>query len=251
MTPIVLRRLNDAGVDVFRNYLHYLRENATARPPMSLLQDAETSEPLDASISAIVPQRFESRMTFARWLYSAADQRGNQVPRNDCGFWAWLSLALFDHVCPARSNGQRKPGADARHIPHQSDWRRRYRHLLANPFDVYLLHRDDPRRAFVALVNPLHAPGELTEQFTSRIEIVSCPGTMALASYLYIDPVTGRRRPGASGRSARRFGKLMNQYTRTYDLPEIQAAEFARILPREFGKFTAAAEQALAKLASA
>lgn len=240
------RRLNDTGIEAFRQYLHRLRESPLDAPPRSLLDDPDSSEPLGIEIVATAPDRFETRMTFARWLYSAADHQGRPVPRNDRGFWSWLSLELFDHVCPPNSHGRRKPGADARHIPDMVNWRRRYRHLLANPYDVFMLHRDNPRRAFVALVNPLHTPGELTEQFTSRIEIVSCPGTMALASYLYVDPRTGKRRPGASGASARRFGKLMNQYTRTFDLPEIQPAEFASVLPREFSKFADAAEKALA-----
>lgn len=242
---MILRRLNAAGVDAFRQYLHHLREDPAMEPPKSLLEDQETSEPLDIRIDVDPPARFDSRMAFARWLHAEADGNGKPAPRLDRGFWAWLSLALFDHVCPPGRGGSRTPGADSRHIPDEADWRRRYRHLLANPYDVYLLHRDDPGRAYVALVNPLHTPGELTEQFTSRIEVVSCPGTMTLASYLFVDPATGQRRRGASGGAARRFGKLMNQYTRTWDLPEISAPDFARLLPREFSKFRASAEKEL------
>jgi hypothetical protein len=240
-----LRRLSQTGIDEFRSYLHQLRERPDLRPPVSLLLDADMSEPLDDPLIVDVPGRFETRMAFARWLYNSAQRQRVPVPRNDQGFWCWLSLALFDQVAPPNSRGQRKPGADARHIPDTRNWQRRYRHLLANPFDVYHLHRDDPTRAYVALVHPLHVPGELTEQFTSRIEIVSCPGTMTLASYLYVDPLTGKRRKGASGSSARRFGKVMNQYTRTFDLPAMDATEFARILPPEFSRFAAAAEEAL------
>jgi hypothetical protein len=163
---LLLRRLNDAGVDLFRDYLHTLREQPTTKPPASLLDDPETSEDLAEEIRVNVPERFDTRYAFARWLFEGTDAKGRPLPRNDRGFWTWLSLALFDHVCPADSRGRRKPGADARHIPDTTDWRRRYRHLLANPYDVYYLHRDFPARAFVALVNPLQSPGELSEQFT-------------------------------------------------------------------------------------
>lgn len=230
------RRLNDAGIEAFRTYLQRLRDNPTLPPPWTLLSDDAVSEPLHDQIEAAL-ERFENRMAFARWLHAAADKSGHPIPRTDAGFWAWLSLALFDEVCPVDSSGKRKPGADARHIPDRINWRRRYRHLLANPFDVFWLHKDDPVRASAVLLNPLHQPGELTEQFTARIELVACPGTMALATYLYIDPHTGARRRGASGTSARRFGKLMNQYARTWDLPLTQAPKFAELLPKEFERF--------------
>lgn len=243
---IQFRRFNDAGIEAFRNYLERLRIDPALPPPRTLLTDGTVSELLNPQIEA-APGHFENRMAFARWLHAAAEKSGHPIPRTDVGFWAWLSLALFDEVCPPDSSGKRKPGADARHIPERTNWRRRYRHLLANPFDVFWLHRDDPVRASVVLLNPLHQPGELTEQFTARIELVACPGTMALASYLYVDPRTGARRRGASGKSARRFGKLMNQYARTWDLPLTQAPDFAEMLPKEFDRFKRpAASQAAA-----
>jgi len=243
------RRFHDAGIEAFRDYLHRLRSEPTLAPPWGMLTDDALSEPLHPPIAA-EPEQFENRMAFARWLHDAAEAAKATIPRADPGFWAWLSLALFDQVCPADGNGRRKPGADARHIPDRANWQRRYRHLLANPFDVFMLHRDNPERAAVVLVNPLHKPGELTEQFTARTEIVSCPGTMALASHLYVDPTTKTRRRGASGKSARRFGKLMNQYTRTWDLPEIQPARFAEMLPGEFDRFKEAAQSQEVEAAS-
>lgn len=243
------RRFNEAGIDAFRSYLHRLREEPSLPPPVSLLSDPSVSEPLDPALSA-EPEPFENRHAFARWLHAAAESAGTPIPRHDAGFWAWLSLALFDQVSPADGNGRRKPGADARHIPDRANWQRRYRHLLANPYDVLSLHRDDPARAMVVLVNPLHQPGELTEQFTARTDIVACPGTMALATYLYIDPETLNRRTGASGTSARRFGKLMNQYTRTWDLPEMRPSQFAEMLPNEFDRFRRSARSREAVVAS-
>jgi hypothetical protein len=238
-----LRSFNDEGIEQFRNYLKQLRNDPTLAPPASLLTDKRWSSPLFPSIE-VEPIQFNNRMSFASWLYKAGTDSGSEIPRNDAGFWAWLSLALFDQVCPKNESNRRSPGADARHIPDQTNWQRRYRHLLANPYDVFWLHRDNPERAAVVLVNPLHKPGELTEQFTARSEIVSCSGTMALATYLYIDPDTQTRRSGASGKSARRFGKLMNQYTRTWDLPEIKPDRFVNMLPKEFEKFKITAQMA-------
>jgi len=237
----LLRRFRDAGLEEFRAYLVRLKENRTLAPPEFLLEGPEFSEPLVPSVRA-EPRSFENRFVFAAWLDDTFRAAGAEAPRaTDVKFWSWLTLFLFDQVCPAGADGGRKPRAEARYIPDPTRWNRRYRHLLANPYDVYLLHRDNPARAMVVLANPLHRPGELTEQFTSRLEVVQCPGTMALATHLYIDPETGRPRRGASGKKANRFGKLMNQYARTWDLPEINVTDFTRTLPRDFRRFVQAA----------
>ena len=239
-----LARFNELGLDYFRKYLGLLRQDPKASPPMHLLTSGEYSDDLPEPIDA-EPRPFSNRLEFAEWLHDAAEAAGTAVPRDDVNFWAWLSLALFDQVCPVDGNERRKVGAQARYIPDTANWRRRYRHLLANPFDVLSVHFPNHQRALVALVNPLDKPGELSEQFGSRVEIINCPGSIGLATYLYIDPQTRERRKGASGEAARRFGKLMNQYTRTFDLPEMESGVFASILPKEFDRFTkAAASQA-------
>jgi len=233
---IPLRRLNEAGVSAFREYLAVLRIAPSANPPTQMLTDPAFSEEIQPEV-LISEQAFATRLQFAQWLDSSVANSGNPIPRSEPGFWAWMSLLLFDQVCPKNSSGSRQPGADARHIPDRGNFRRRYRHLLANPFDVYQMHRDDPSRAAVVLLGRLDVPGELTEQFTSRFELVSCAGSMALATRLYVDARSGARKRGASGGSARRFGKLMNQYSRTWDLPEVDAEAFAARLPPEFDRF--------------
>lgn len=230
------RRFTDAGVEAFSQYIHDLRADPKLPVPADLVTVDALTEVLTPEVSA-TPEAFETRMEFARWLDLAFGNSDAEAPLLDAGFWTWLTAALFDQVCPPDGNGRRKPGADARYIPDMTRWTRRYRHLLANPYQVFQLHRNAPERAAVALVNPLHKPGELTEQFTARLEIIRCPGTLGLATKLFVDPSTGARRPGASGNAARRFGKLMNQYTRTWDLQSVEAGEFAQLLPREFNRF--------------
>lgn len=230
------RRFNDHGIETFRKHIEELRIDPKASFPRNILSDEALTEVLRPNISAS-EEVFENRMEFAKWLSNASLDSQAEPPRSDVGFWTWLTAALFDQVCPVDGNGKRKVGAEARYIPDLTKWTRRYRHLLANPFNVYQLHRDNPDRAAVALINPLHTPGELTEQFTGRLELVSCPGTMSLASALFIDPITGQRRKGASGKAARRLGKIMNQYTRTWDIPIVDSVEFAQLLPVEFNRF--------------
>lgn len=225
------RRFNDLGVKAFAEYLGALRADSTAAVPTDLLTNPRLTEPLSVVIEAEPPASFASRMEFAQWLRAAATASGVEIPRNDAGFWAWLSLALFDHVCPLDASKGRAPGADARHMIEGEDWRRRYRHLLQNPYEIFYLHRDNPARAMVALVNPLHQPGELTEHINGRQEIVTCSGCMSLATFLCIDS-NGKRRKGASGIFANEFGKAIKRISRTYDLPEMQPVQSAKLLHR-------------------
>jgi len=233
------RRFNDLGIRAFAAYLEALRANPSAPIPRELLDRPNLTAPLEPAINAD-PPHFNTRMEFARWLHEAAQQAGTEIPRRDAGFWAWLTLALFDSVCPSK-NGKRKCGEDARYIPASENWRRRYRHLLATPYTVFLIHIDRPERAAFILNSPLHVLGELTEQFASRQDLVSCPGTMSLVSYLFSDAVTGQRRSNAAGNAARRLGKLLNQYQRTWDITIMDPTAFANMLPREFERFRQAA----------
>lgn len=229
-------RLKDEGITEFRRYLEALRADPSLPIPSALLDDPNLTEPLPCEVAAAAPV-FATRMDFARWLDQAFASAGTTAPLLDVGFWSWLTVFLFDQVCPSSTSGKRSVGADARYIPDTSRWNRRYRHLLANPFQVYQLHHDDPNRAAVVLLNPLHKPGELTEQFTSRLEIISCRGAIGLATKLFIDPTSGARKRGAAGTSASRFGKLMNQYVRTWDLSSVHLDRFMEMLPREFNRF--------------
>jgi hypothetical protein len=226
------RRFNETGVNAFEEYLGALRVDPHAAVPVDLLERMSLTESLREPIEAEIPAAFASRMEFARWLHAAAEASGARVSRDDTGFWAWLSLALFDHVCPADGQGRRKPGANARHIIDGKDWKRRYRHLLQNPYEIFYLHRDEPDRALVVLINPLHMPGELTEQINGRQEIVKCPGCMSLATFLCIDQ-DGSRRRGASGEFARVFGKMVNRVSRTWDIPMMQPVQSAVLLQKK------------------
>lgn len=232
---MIFRRFNDLGLKAFAEYINALRENPAAPLPGDMLTNDRLTAPLDPPIEA-VPTTFNTRMDFACWLHDAAKAAETEIPRRDAGFWAWLTLWLFDQVCPLK-NGKRKAGELARYIPMFDDWKRRYRHLLATPYNVFLIHSDNPMRAALILNVPLSVLGELTEQFASRQELVSCHGTMALATYLFVDIHANRKRSKASGNAARRLGKLLNQYTRTWDLPMIQTSAFAALLPKEFDKF--------------
>ncbi|MDN5864044.1 MAG: hypothetical protein L0I62_02350 [Gammaproteobacteria bacterium] len=229
-----LQRFNDKGISAFGDYLKRLREEPALSPPFSLLQDPAASEPMHPSIDA-EPEPFANRMEFARWLHEAASAADTKIPLQDAGFWSWLTLLLFDQVCPAAGNN-RSVGSQARYIP-DGDYRRQYRHLLATPYSIYYMHRDNPNRVRFLMGVPLNVFGELTEQFASRQELISCPGTMGLADYLFFDAETDKTRARAGGDAARRLAKLLGQYTRTWDITVMSPMDSANLLPSEFDHF--------------
>ena len=198
-----LRRLNADGLRQFADYLAALKTTPALPPPVELLTDAATSE--EAAPVAVAAQSFTTRLEAGRWLHELIERAAIADPARDNGLWAWLSLLLFDAVCPADGNGHRKPGELARQIPDVANFQRYYRHLLAGPWRMVRAHRDDPMRALVVLHNPVNMPGDLAEQVMARQAFVTNRTAMAAATKLYIDSQTGKRKPGAAGRPRARF----------------------------------------------
>ena len=229
-----LKRFNDAGIHAFREWLERLRTDPSLQPPYALLEEPAMTEPIEPTIAA-TPEPFDNRMQFAQWLHAAATAANTKVPLRDAGFWTWLTLLLFDQVCPLE-NGSRTVRKDPTYIP-DPDYRRAYRHLLATAYRIYHLHRDEPSRVRFLLDVPLSVFGELTEQFASRQELIGSPGIMSLANHLFTDPDTGELRTGAGGDAAGRLGKLLNQYMRTWDINLMDPKASARLLPAEFDRF--------------
>lgn len=233
-----LRRLNEEGLRQFADYLEALKTTSALPPPVALLTEDATSE--QAAPVDIARQSFGSRFAAGQWLHETLEAARLPDVARDFGLWAWLSLLHFDEVCPPDGRGHRKPGERARHIPEVHNFRRYYRHLLAGPWRMVRAHRDDPARALVVLHNPVNMPGDLAEQVMARQEIVTNRTAMAAATKLYIDAQTGKRRPGAAGKSrgsVRRLADFCNQIDVTWDLYAMEPDELLAKLPKEFQRF--------------
>ncbi|MEM6256842.1 MAG: hypothetical protein AAGI37_00850, partial [Planctomycetota bacterium] len=140
------RRFNDEGLAHFRDYLERLKnKDPKLDPPKELLEDDRFSQRLPQLIEA-EPVPFAKRMDFACWLHDAAKEAKAEVPRTDTHFWAWLSLALFDQVCPVNGYGKRKVNEIAWYIPAFEDRRRNYRHVLSGSYAIFYLYKDDPSK---------------------------------------------------------------------------------------------------------
>jgi hypothetical protein len=235
-----LRRFNDLGIKSFAEYLDALRANPTAPVPTDLLTKPTLTEPLASTIEA-EPHPFATRMDFARWLHEAAQRAGTEIPRRDAGFWAWLTLALFDTVCPVDKIGARKVKEDARYLPLLDTSRRYYRHALVGPYNVYLLYMDNPDWASALLCGPL---AKLTDEayrlFVENQLVVHRPAVAVLSDFYY-DTKRQRLKRGSQSRtqpgSIRRFAKVLTQYARTFDLDVIPEQRLSSMLPREFDRW--------------
>jgi hypothetical protein len=236
---MILRQFNAAGIAAFRGYLDQLTINPALEPPRSLLEDASLTEKMPEPVE-VGPVAFPRRLEAGQQLLSWVEESGRRVPECDAGLWTWLSLLLFDVVCPPDGSGLRKPGKYNRHVAEVDNWQKRHRHLLLSPFLVYRAHRDQPERALSLLCQPVHRPGDVVTQITERQEYWSNKGVVETATGLYIDFKTGAQRVGAQNKNkggARRFADLLNQLDLNWYLYGMSGGELLAFLPKEFDRF--------------
>jgi hypothetical protein len=235
-----LRRFNSSGMAAFRGYLDNLASNPMAEPPASWLDEPAMTELVSNAIevSAI---NFSNRLEAGRQLLDWVERAAIERPDGDAGLWTWLSLLLFDVVCPRDGNGIRKPGKYNRHIAEVDNWQKRHRHLLLSPFLVYRAHRDKPERALALLWQRVHKPGDVVTQITERQEYWSNRSVVEAATMLYYRADKGRDTVGSQDKhkgGARRFADLLNQLDLNWYLYGMSAAELLAFLPdKEFARF--------------
>lgn len=230
-----LRLLSPPGVMRFRSYIRGLTAGTAQAPPVYLLADPAFTEQATARVR-IDDAGWEGRLELARWL----DRRLNPLTPAELeheGLWSWLSLRLFDRLCPQAPDGTRVPGRDYRFIP-SPDYRHRYRHLVRAPFELFRRHGE---RARVFLGADLARHGDVMEQVASRIEFVENPGIVEALDLLYFDNAAGALKRGATNRARpgtlRRFVSVIQQLDLTYDLFSMSGPAILALLPPEFDEW--------------
>lgn len=232
-----LRRVNDSGIAVFRQFLDSCSTEMPLPYPAAILSDPAWSETLESEVT-IERREFTSRLELAQYLHEQFEAASFRPSLTDRGLWAWIGCFLFPDICPAGRNGRLEPGASARWIPESTNWRRYYRHLVAGPYRILLAHRDDPTRALAVLCQRPGRPGDLVEQLASRQEIVTNSTIMSVATECFVDPATGRPRTSGSRKGAggpRRLVAVLDQFDLAWDLSLLPAHALRIMLPREFG----------------
>jgi hypothetical protein len=232
-----IRSLNNEGQQALREFLADLRHDSAAAPPLSVLTDPATSDPVPYDIT-VEPRSFASRLEAGEYLYEMFRAAGALAVDRDKGIWAWLALFYFDSLCP-EVRGRRSPGEDARWILDLRP-RRYFRHLLAAPYAIYRAYALHPHDAMILLCQPLHRPGNYVAELTSRKELLTSHAVIGAATRLYYDPKTGKPRRKGQSRTApgnlARFVQIVSQLDVTWDLYSLTADALLWRLPQtEFG----------------
>lgn len=235
----LVRRLNETGLQRLTGFLHSLKAGIPQSVPADVLTHSNTSESIGVEIE-IEHRAFASRLEAAKYLDERLSSSGLRNIDRDRGLWAWLSLFYFEELCPPDEDGRREPGDLARWIPELTNELRYFRHLLAGPYLVYRVHRDNPRRAMVLLCGPVDVVGQFVDDLAPRKQIVTNKAIMEAATSLYIDPETlqpkrGARTKGPGG--PRRLAAVINQLDLTWDLYAMTTENFLECLPAEFDRF--------------
>lgn len=231
-----LRSLTDAGRRAAAEVLARIRSGEQEKPVMGEFETDALSRSLPVEFDDPADAEATSRWQLACWMDLSF---GRHVEHLDAGTWSWLSLHLFDVLCPQRE-GKRTVREDARYLLEAGDYRKAHRHLLAGPFLLLRAHIGEPEAVMGLLATKPDAPGEVYEQLAARKYTVTSRAVVQVATRLYFDPSTGRLRRGAggsSGGSPRRLSEVLQQFDLTYDLQNIPADRLLSLLPKEFARF--------------
>ncbi len=229
-------KLTPDGFARYEAFLARLSSEPNLQPPANLIAPSRFCLDLLAGTPPPINKKFDSRFDLGRFLV-------DWIPseyRRDKGVWAWLTLCLFETVCPLKSNGTRPTGQTARLLPIFDDYRRHYRHLLAGPYLVCLAQKETPESAFGLLCLPPDKAGDLYEQVASRQERLVNTGLLNLLTKLYVDSSTKRLKRGVQGKkggAARRMEAFLSQLELTHDIKSLTQEDLWAMLPGEFDRF--------------
>ncbi len=238
-----VRKLNEKGIALFRDFIAAARRGQKASPPHQLLYDPATSAPTEGE-ARVEPMKFVSRLQAAEYLTAVLDGLGREEVDHSPGLWNWLSLFYFEELCP-EVGGTRKVGKEYRYVltpvSDPEHFRHYYRHLLAGAYTIHNLHasRDVGR---ILLCGAVEKFDDFNEQLASRQEFVTNSGLMGAVDVLYFDETKSKPKRGAASNkrkpgTLRRFVDVIQQLDLTYDLYSMTAKELVDILPGEFTRW--------------
>lgn len=234
-----LMELNAPGIAMLHAWLDHLGSSGVGEPPDELLTAGKYVQ-VSSIEGEIEPRGFATRYEWALYIETILANEPATVIQARDGLWAWLTVVYFDQVCPLDGNGRRRLRERARYVPTGGNFRKYYRHLLSGPWRLVRAHRDAPSRTLGLLAGPMDTPGEIYEQLVATQSLVTSPTVVQVASHLYFDFATGRRKPGAGGSgpgSPRRLAKVLGQLDLTFDTYGIGCDDLLALLPAEFNRF--------------
>jgi hypothetical protein len=240
MAETAIRKFTDEGLEQFRNYLAELREGSTSPPPFHLLNDQDTSEPMNAE-GQIENRNFRTRLDLARYLDDTLADIESDSIETDIHIWSWLSLFYFDQTCPPQKDGVRKPGRDYRHIL-EPGYPNGHRHILCGPYMVYTVYGLGDELSKLLLCTTVPVESQFLHEFASRQNFITNIGLLEAAHLLYFDDSIYKPKRGVFMRKNKpgtlyRFVDVIQQFDINYDLYSMSGDEVIELLPPEFNKW--------------
>lgn len=234
---MIIRKLNEHGLDEFRRFINDLRNGGIQNTPTGLLSSDEASEALAFQLE-LDERIFASRYELGVYLTEILGSVKVQSLMGDTGFWSAMALYWFDQLCPAKPDGSRKPTMVYNYIL-SDNYNHRPRHAIFTTWQLVSRYGKDAR---FLLSRELPVRGELIEQIMARQYYMGCEGVIRAASKLYYDPERRTFKKGAAGRTSPgcvyRFISWLQQLEINYDLFSMLSDDLLELLPAEFNRFS-------------
>jgi len=247
---IQVRSLNELGQAKFVAWL----SNPIDGPPKSLLEDDSVTGVVDGykiDLDRKFSTSYELGQYLAKDVFVVVPDRLALLDNH--GMWAWISLAFIESLVKRGAGGLGKPLAKPHYVMESP--RLGYRLIARTAWDLVSLHGE---AANVALGSAKSPWGEMAEQMTARQEIYAHRSFWSVAQALYAKPDGSVKKGVTSQRSkearrdptnlaglggVRRLPFTFKQFERTYNLRRMTASQITGLLPNEYRKWRAHAEE--------
>lgn len=234
-----IKAFNEIGRQRWAESLVAMRNNKSLLELPQELEDMQYYSEVPVLIE-IERREFTSKYELAEYLHpKIAILKETRISESLLiGIWDWLAYFYFDLLCPIK-NGVRILKEQARYS-YDSDWKRKYRHRIAEPCGLYERHEQASR---IFLYGSPTTISDMEEQASSRLAINSNSHVAQAMMTLYWDENLQKPKKGAAATkrqpgTLRRFSDLLLQLERTYDLDVIGYQGILELLPqREYKKW--------------
>ncbi|WP_447786760.1 hypothetical protein [Pseudomonas germanica] len=238
-----IRKLTDVGRKKYREWLEGRTLNEL--PPQELV-DGPLYSVVFCDLELDSFKVFKSRFEFGEYIHGVFEGKIEGkilLSQKSDGVWEWITLFYFSQF-----------GRKVSKYWHYSIERRghsgslAYRHLARTSYEMYWRHGVE---ALVMLFADMSTWGDMSEQLTSRQDVVYHRGYIQAANAMYMKDgkvLTGavgrvkpirKRKPGdtAGKGGAARLALAVRRLSRTYDTHVLQVSKMMDLLPREFANF--------------
>jgi hypothetical protein len=233
---MIVRQFNSRGKEAFRAFLAACRELPSTPVPVELLEDDALTVVVKPHLE-VEQRHFETRRDAANYLRDLLSSHSQHDVATNDGLWTWLSLYMFDEVCPERA-GKREVKNDYTYVFEHANSRHFYRHLLFISWQVLRVTPDNNRLLLNGRVSSLD---QFTTEVMKRLFLTRIPCIFEVLDRLYWDERRGRARPGIVSPGTVKPGDLVHrlpirirQLEKTYDLLSLNADQLIELLGKEF-----------------